>query len=396
MRGSLFNRGKNRWALVIELGYVTDATTGKRRRRQRWVKFAGTKKQAGEKLTEIVRAANRGEFVEPSKQTVGEWLSEWLDKSVKPTKRVRTYNTYKSVVIGSLTPAIGSIPLQALKPIDVQQYYAEHATLSAATLGLHSAVLSAALKSALRNGHITRNVVSLADGKPRVERRADDVLANVLDVEQARRLLAAAKDAGSRAAAFYALALDSGARLGELCGLKWVDIDLDTGKLSIVRQLVSSKLTKDGDVDFGPTKTGKSRTVDLGGETITLLRAHKKAQAELKLKNRTSYADVGLVFAKEQADLFGEHATLGTPLQMKNIGAGEFARLIKAADVKRITFHGLRHTSATLLLLAGEPAKVVSERLGHSKISMTLDIYSHVLPSMGRGAADRLGALLHG
>jgi integrase len=92
----------------------------------------------------------------------------------------------------------------------------------------------------------------------------------------------------------------------------------------------------------------------------------------------------------------GEHATLGMPMYMKNIGNGEFATLRKAAAIKRITFHGLRHTSATLLLQAGEPVKVVSERLGHSKVSMTLDVYAHVPPSMGRGAAEKLGQLLHG
>jgi len=96
------------------------------------------------------------------------------------------------------------------------------------------------------------------------------------------------------------------------------------------------------------------------------------------------------VFTKEHADLLGAHAILGTPLQTKNIAGGEFARILNAANVRRITFHGLWHTSATLLLLAGESANVVSERPGHSKI--TLDVYSHVLPSIGRGAADRLGA----
>jgi integrase len=94
--------------------------------------------------------------------------------------------------------------------------------------------------------------------------------------------------------------------------------------------------------------------------------------------------------------MLGKHATLGTPLQMKNIGTGEFATLRKSAEVKRVTFHGLRHTSATLLLQAGEPVKIVSERLGHRKASMTTDVYAHLLPSMGRGAADTLGAILHG
>jgi integrase len=381
---------------VLDVGDVVDAKTGKRKRKQKWVSFGGTKKEAGDKLTELVRSANRGEFVEPTKLTVGEWLTEWLDKSVKPTKRLRTYKTYRSVIKGSLIPALGVIRLQTLKPLDVQEYYATHATLSASSLRLHGAVLSAALKSALKNGMVTRNVVTLADGRPRAEHRPDDVAANTLDVDEARRLLAAARAEGPRVAAFYALALDSGARISELCGLKWTDFDLDGGRMTIVRQLADAKLDENGAVQFGPPKTGRSRSIDLGAETVALLRAHKRNQAELKMKNRGHYRDFGLVFSKEHADLFGKHASLGTPLQVKNIGAGEFARLIAAANVHPITFHGLRHTSATLLLLAGESAKVVSERLGHSKSAITLDVYSHVLPSMGRGAADRLGALLHG
>ena len=214
--------------------------------------------------------------------------------------------------------------------------------------------------------------------------------------EEARRLLAAAKEAGPRVAAFYALALDSGARLGELCGLKWTDIDLEAGRLTIARQLIASKVSESGEVNFGPPKTGRSRTVDLGAETVVLLRAHKRNQAELKMKNRDHYRDFGLTFTREQADLYRPHLTIGAPLDKNAVSSAEFGRLLKAANARRITFHGLRHTSATLLLLAGESAKVVSERLGHSSIKMTMDRYTHMLPSMGRSAADKLGALLHG
>jgi integrase len=396
MRGSLVNRGKNRWALVLDLGYVADPATGKRTRKQKWVSFVGTKKEAGDKLTEVVRAANRGEFVEPTKLTVGEWLAEWLTKIVKPARRVSTHRVYKYIVEGSLAPALGMIPLQRLKPADLQQYSAERAHLSAATLRLHHVIVSGALKSAVKNGLVTRNVAQLVEGLPKIERTADDMAANVLNVAEARQLLAAAKAGGPRIAAFYALALDSGARLSELCGLKWTDLDCDAAKIAIVRQLVSSTLADDGAVQFGPTKHGRPRTIDLGAETVTLLRAHRQHQAELMMKNRRVYRDLGLMFAKEHPDLFHRADTLGTPMQTHNIGSGEFARLMAAADVRRITFHGLRHTSATLLLLAGVAAKVVSERLGHKRIATTMDIYAHVLPSMGRDAAEQLGALLHG
>ena len=147
---------------------------------------------------------------------------------------------------------------------------------------------------------------------------------------------------------------------------------------------------------FGSTKTRTVRTVEISGETADLLRAHKAHQAEVKLKNRQHYHDHGLVFAKEWGDLHGRADSLGNPLQVNTIGQREFERLIKRAGVKRIKFHGLRHTVATLMLAAGVPPHVVQRRLGHSKIEMTLGIYAHALPSMQQDAADRLAAMLHG
>lgn len=136
--------------------------------------------------------------------------------------------------------------------------------------------------------------------------------------------------------------------------------------------------------------------MDLAAETVALLRAHRKAQAELKMRNRKAYHDLRLVFAKEWGDLYGREDSLGLPLQANNLGQREFKRVIEAAEVKRITVHGLRHTSATLLLKAGVPPQVVQQRLGHKRIEMTLGIYAHVLPGMQQDAARRLGALLHG
>ena len=114
------------------------------------------------------------------------------------------------------------------------------------------------------------------------------------------------------------------------------------------------------------------------------------------MRNRVAYQDLGMLFAKEWGDLHGREDSLGLPLQSNNLGQREFARVLKAANVKRITIHGLRHTCATLLLKAGVPPQVVAQRLGHKRIEITLGIYAHALPSMQQDAARRLGALLHG
>ncbi len=146
---------------------------------------------------------------------------------------------------------------------------------------------------------------------------------------------------------------------------------------------------------FGPTKTGAQRTISLSAQTVALLRAHRRHQRELRLANGPRYRDLGLVFAKEWKDLVGQSEPLGLPLQANNSGKRKYATLITAAGLSRIKFHGLRHTCATLLLRAGHPPHVVAERLGHAKVSMTMEVYAHVLPDMQRDAAATMGALLY-
>jgi integrase len=239
---------------------------------------------------------------------------------------------------------------------------------------------------------VTRNVASLVIGKPQFRRDHDEVSHNCWEADEARAFLAAARAAGPQPAALFALALDSGARKNELCGLQWGDLDFDRGTVTIIRQLTKPGRTP----EFGLVKNGIPRTVDLAAETLDLLKTHKRNQSELKMRNRVAYHDLGLVFAKEWGDLHGREDSLGLPLQSNNLGQREFARILKAAAVRPVTIHGLRHTSATLLLKAGVPAHVVQQRLGHKRIEITLGTYAHVLPSMQQDAARKLGTLLHG
>jgi len=392
MRGTLKQRYEGSWSLILDLGYQVDPATGKTKRKQKWITFRGTRKQAEAALTEHVRAANRGEFVEPSKATLGEWLTEWLKKAITPPlKSPATFDSYKRIIEVQIGPKLGGIRLQALKPIDIEAYYGDLSELSPSTVQIHHAVLHSALKAAVRNGLVTRNVAALVSNKPR-KGSGQDVLDHVWTADEAATFLKAAKAAGPQPAAFYTLALDSGARRGELAALRWSDVDLQSGKLTIRRTLLKAGR----EPVFGETKTKTSRTIELAGETVRLLAAHRKHQAEIKLRNRQHYTDLGLMFAKEWGDLHNRADSLGLPLQVNTIGEREFARLIKAAGVRRIKFHGLRHTCATLMLAAGVPPHVVQRRLGHSKVEMTLGIYAHALPSMQQEAAKKLAELLHG
>lgn len=391
MRGSIKRRYKGSWSLILDLGYVTDPATGTAKRRQKWVTFHGTKKQAGDKLTELVRAANHAEFVEASKLTLGAWLDDWLKKAIEPRKAPGTTATYRHVVEKHLKPALGALRVQAVTPLDLEAYYAGLG-LAPGTAQMHHAILHSALAAAVRANLVPRNAAALVTGKPRAREGHQDVLDHCWRADEARKFLQTAKAAGAQPAAFYALALDGGLRKAELCGLRWSEVDLDHGRVTVQQQL----LKPGAPPVFGPVKNRTPRVIDVSDETVALLRTHKARQAEVKLANRTTYHDFGLVFAKDWTDCQRHTDVLGDPLQMNNLGQREYARLIKAADVRRIKFHGLRHTSATLALQAGVPAHVVQRRLGHKRIEMTLNIYAHALPQMQQDAAAKLAVLLHG
>ena len=168
--------------------------------------------------------------------------------------------------------------------------------------------------------------------------------------------------------------------------------DVDVFTITLKHQL-----TKEGpSPEFGPMKSGEERTLEITPELADLLRAHKAHQAKLKMRNRGVYRDHGLVFAKGWKDLSSGRANLGDPLPVRSIGVREFAPLVKEAGVPSIKFHGLRHTAATLALIAGVDVKTVSFRLGHSKTSITLDLYSHVVPELQKAAVGKIRSILHG
>jgi integrase len=395
MRGSLKKRGKQSWCIRLSLGYKPDPETGKMRRQYHVETVQGAKSKAEKRLGELLHQYGRDELTRPSRQTFGEWLDFYLETAIKPARRPRTHEAYKSIVKTHLKPALGTILLQKLDSTDLDRYYASKATgerpLSKTTLEHHHVVISSSLKLAMKKGLIVRNPAHLVAWRP--EAANNSKARDVWTEAEARAFLEAARAAGPQPAAFYSLALDSGMRKGELCGLGWESVDLERGIVSVVRQLV-----RPGNENplYGPTKNGKNRTIKVSAQTLALLKIHRRHQAELKLKNAAAYRDQGLVFAKEWTDLKKDKDVLGDALQANNLGQREFAGLIKAASVKTITFHGMRHTCATLLLKAGVPAKVVQERLGHQSVAITLDVYSHVLDTMQDDAADKLGSILHG
>ena len=390
MRGCIRKRGKS-YEVVLSLGYEVDPATGREKRKQETYTFK-LKKEADRKLAELLTAHNRGEYVEPNDMTFSEWLDEWVETIISSGKRrLRTIETYESVIRNHVKPALGAIKLQKLQPTHLQHYY-NTVKLSATTKEQHHTIIHGALEAARKLGMVTRNVASLVPDKPRRPDTPEDLIQNCWTAEEARKFLATAREENQQSFAFYTVALETGMRKGELCGLKWTDVDFAASSVTIARTL----LYPGSEPVIGPPKNGQARTIRLAGKTMQLLRKHKTHQDEVKMANRPYYHDHGFVFAKEWDETFTHwHGdSLGNPIQMNNIGQGQYARLIKLAGVKTITFHGMRHTCATLALQNGTQPHVVQKLLGHKSIEITLDTYSHVLPDMKEEVAEKMSSLL--
>ena len=309
--------------------------------------------------------------------TVGAFLEGWLTEVARVTVRPRTYASYRYVVRLHLAPALGDLTLAALSPADVQAFLNAKSTsgLSPRTVGYLRGVLRGALGHAERTDLVTRNVARLAR-PPRIPRRR----VSPLSVEQVRTFVAAI--AGDRLEALYLVALGIGLRQGEILGLRWSDVDLVVGTLTVRHALARIE----GHLVLVEPKSATSRrVVPLPAFVRDALVAHRAHQAQEPLPVRPTPPDpfADLVFT----------TTHGTPLDGITI-TRRFQHILAGAGLPHQRFHDLRHACASLLLAQGVPARVVMETLGHSEISLTLNTYSHVMPSVGREAAERMDQLL--
>lgn len=339
--------------------------------------YAKTRHQVAEKLNTALEARKKGLAVVNDRTTLGEYLAQWL-VGAKPSLRLRTWARYESCVRVHVSPAIGRVALSRLQPHHLQELYSDLLTKGLAPRSVRNVhvVIRRALGQAERWGFIPRNAAALVD-KPRAERPEITTLTE----DQVRALLVAA--AGTRFEALYVLAITTGMRQGELLGLHWRDIDLDRGALQVRWTLTPAK----GGFHFAEPKTTRSRRrVELGPTAIASLRRHRVAQNAERMALAGGWIDNDLVFANE----------IGNPVDATNLTQRSFRRLLAAAGLRRIRFHDLRHTAATLMLGRGVHPKLVSEMLGHSQVAITLDLYSHVTPTMHREAAAVMDRIVAG
>ena len=373
--GSIVQRGR-RWAVVRSLG--RNPETGKYR--QRWFYFP-TKEEAKQFQLSLAGHVKAGGSPPPAKFRVDDlfqrWLHDYAEMKVAPT----TLRSYRETIEGHLSPALGNGILRDLKAGDIQRYLSEklRAGLSSTTVHYHGTLLREILRYAVRLEFLMRNPSQFVE-IPR--RRRMDM--RVLDEEQTRLFLGEAK----RTSPYYRLyltAIITGMRQGELLGLRWRDVDLLGGMASIQQTFYRLSGNKKKGVRteaiFKPPKSEKSRRrVALPPALVEELRGLHEEQGEYRQILGAEYQDADLVFCQVN----------GKPLHAHNIVRRDMRKVLERAKLPRIRFHDLRHGSGSLDMARGVNPKVVQERLGHSTVAFTLQVYGHVLPGMREEAAQDL------
>jgi integrase len=368
--GQIINRGKNRWLVRVPRG--RDGA-GTRLYHNRTV--YGSKKEAEAYLTKVLREVQTGTFVEASSRSIADFVSDWLDTTASQRVRPRTLSDYRWLAERYIFPDLGGRTLSQVHASDIQRAYAALTArgLSPRTVRYAHSVLHGALEHAVRWQALARNPAKLVT-LPRAERRE----MNALDADQSRTFLRAARE--DRWFALWLLLISGGMRPGEALGLKWSDVD--GNRLRIQRSLVRAS---NHSWSLTEPKTARARrTVVLPAIALQALVELQDRQAVERATAGYGWTEHGLIFT----------TGTGTPLDYRVLVRRHFKKLLTQAKLPIIRPYDLRHTSATLLLGAGENVKVVSERLGHTSAALTLDVYSHVLPHMQHDAAERLGHLL--
>lgn len=341
-------------------------------------KTAKTKKEAERILQDWLTDQDTGGIIAPTRMTLEDLLMEHYLPHAKRTLRPTTFESYDRIIRVHILPAIGHQKVEALTPAHLNRFYRdlEGKGVSPRLVRYCHSILHRCLKLATKWRLIRYNPAANAD-PPAVPKKQMETL----DADGIRRLLDVAQK--DRLYPLFLLAVATGMRRGELCGLKWEDVDIDAGAVKVQQSLVM--------IDNKPTiqepKTDRSkRRVKLPESSTHALKAWRHEQKKERLAHGEGYQDSGHVFTQRD----------GRPLRPDLLTKRYFPRLLKAAGLPDIRLHDLRHSHATALLQAGTPAKVISERLGHFSTAFTMDTYAHVAASLEQEAADRFDAIVFG
>jgi len=346
-------------------GWCTQYTVHTAEERKRKTLYGKTRAEVAKKLASALSDREGGIAFDAKNLILGDYLDLWLRDSVKDTVRLATYQGYERIVRLHVKPTLERVKLESLTPNHLRGLYRERleSGLAPRMVQLIHTTLHKALEQAVADGLVPRNVAAMVRAPKSPGKEIKTLVA-----EQARALLKSARS--DRLEALFVLAITTGMRQGELLGLKWADVDMETGILQVRRTL--STATGRG-FSFNAPKTGKGRrSIKLPESALSSLRKHREAQERESAKICGLWQDHDLVFTTH----------IGTPISRQDLIARSFKPLLQREGLPDIRFHDLRHTCATLLLGRGVHAKLVQELLGHATISVTLDPYSHMLPSM--------------
>jgi integrase len=375
MKGHITERSPGKWAIVLD---VPDPETGKRRRK--WHTFHGTKRQAETECARLIAELDGGSYIEPAKTTVRDYFIRWLAHE-KANVSPKTHQRYEELLLKNVAPLLGHLTMNKLTAARIDSAWGQllesgrrngKGGLSPRTVHHCRRVMLTAMDQALKWDLLKKNPVALTR-PPKVERTSMEAYtapqtAVVLDDLRSSRVFVP-----------VLLAAMCGLRRGEILALRWRHVDLVSAVLSI-RESAEQVGTV---VRYKETKSGKSRTVSLSSTVLEELNRHRLAQAEEQLRVGIRPDENSFVVA--QVD--------GKPLKPVSL-THEWTRLLAKTSLPRIRFHDLRHSHATQLLAAGVHPKIASERLGHSTIGITLDLYSHVMPGMQANAAEQVDAAI--
>ncbi len=374
------------WSFTLDLG--RDPVTNKRRQLRR--RGFNSQAEAQAELTRTLASLDAGQLRDDGGLTVATWLKQWMsrkEKSLRPT----TLTDYRRHINVHIVPALGGVRLRDLRPSHVRSLLdsceaggSEREPLGTTSIRRVHATLRSALNDAVHEGLLPTNPAASVRPprvvRPKVNPWSPEELGRFLDSMAAHPL-----------AAYFELVAMTGLRRGEAAGLRWSDVDLDAGVITVRQQITHM----DGEcptcdtvhkgVHFGPPKTasGEARRIDLGGHVVGVLLAHRLKQESLRTEWGKAYSDHDLVFPRED----------GTPMNPTRFTA-EFQKLREASGARHVRLHDLRHGRASLLMASGTDIAVVSKMLGHSSIAITADTYSHLLEGVGRKAADAADALV--
>ncbi len=361
------------WQVIVELG---SDESGKRKRIYRNIR--GQKQEAQKLLASLLTELSNGTYIEPSKITLKEYFLDWMETYVKMNLSPTTIDSYRINIEKHVIPTLGHIKLQELKPMDLQKFYKMKLEngrtdgkggLSARSVRYIHRNIHEALEHAVRMQLIPRNVAALVTLP-----KAKPYKANVYNEKQLLILLEKAMGTDMELAIFLTATL--GLRRGELLGLKWSDVDFETGRIRIQNNLVQ---TQKGSVCKEPKSKSSSRGLDLPEGLVAILKKHHKIQAQNKLKLGAAYDKRDFICCQNNGYPFSP-----------GYYSKKFKTFLEENGLPHIRLHDLRHSNATLMLMYGIQPKVASSSLGHSSIGITLDLYSHVLPEMQKEVADKI------